>query len=183
LDRLEYKPDISCHSPRIVLKTRRAHCFEGAIFAAACLELLGHKPLLVDLRAVNDDDHVLAVYKQDGLWGAVSKSNFTTLRSREPIYRNIRELALSYFDFYFNTLGVKTLREYSRPMDLNRFNDQCWRTSKKDISRIGEVLDDSKHYRLVKNRIKGGFSKVESRLMKLALDGANHKGVYKPKKE
>jgi hypothetical protein len=78
---------------------------------------------------------------------------------------------------------VKTLREYSRPMDLNRFNDQCWRTSKKDISRIGEVLDDSKHYRLVKNRIKGGFSKVESRLMKLALDGANHKGVYKPKKE
>jgi len=182
LDSLEYKPDISCHSPRTVLRNRRAHCMEGAIFAAACLELLDYKPLLVDMRAVNDDDHVMAVYKKDGFWGAIAKSNFNVLRYREPVYRNIRELVMSYFDLYFNTLGEKTLREYSKPMNLNRFDKQNWRTTEEDISFIGDALDDMPHYKILTLKQKKNLAKADETLMKLALHGANHKGVYKPKK-
>ncbi|MBM3309474.1 MAG: hypothetical protein FJY77_04395 [Candidatus Altiarchaeales archaeon] len=183
LDKLEYDPEISCKSPRVILRKRKAHCFEGAIFASACLELQGYKPLLVDLRAVNDDDHIMAVYKKDGFWGAVAKSNFNVLRYREPVYKSIRELALSYFDLYFNTLGEKTLREYSKPMDLNQFNKQNWRTTEKDISFIGDALDEMPHYSILTLKQKKNLSKADETLMKLALHGANHKGVYKPKKK
>jgi len=90
LDSIDYNPNYECRSPRWVMKKRSAHCFEGALFAAAALQFLGYKPLIVDMRAVNDDDHVIALFKENGCWGAVAKSNFTSLRFREPVYRSLR---------------------------------------------------------------------------------------------
>ncbi|MFB3812574.1 MAG: hypothetical protein ACE14L_00560 [Terriglobales bacterium] len=118
LDDLPYHHGTTAWSPRRVLREGTAHCLEGAIFAAAALRVNGFEPLLWDLEAVRDVDHVLAVYRYDGHWGAVAKSNFTGLRFREPVYRNLRELAMSYFDLYYNLRGERTLRAYSRPVNL-----------------------------------------------------------------
>ena len=109
-------------SPRRVLRDMVAHCLEGALLAAAALRVQGFPPLLLDLEAVRDDDHVLAVFKQHGHWGAIAKSNYSGLRFREPVYRNLRELAMSYFEHYFNLAQEKTLRNYSRPVNLARFD-------------------------------------------------------------
>jgi hypothetical protein len=89
-------------SPRRVLRERTAHCLEGAVFAAAALRVLGFPPLLLDLEAVQDTDHVVAVFRSRGHWGAIAKSNFSGLRYREPVYRSVRELIMSYFDGYIN---------------------------------------------------------------------------------
>ena len=112
----------TCNSPRLVLRHGVAHCMEGALVAAAALRLLGHPPLIVDLEAVRDSDHVLAVYRVDGHWGALAKSDYSGLRSREPVYRTLRELVMSYFEHYYNLAGEKTLRTYSRPVNLARFD-------------------------------------------------------------
>src|SRR5512146_2664235 len=116
LDSLPYHHAQTAWSPRRVLREGTAHCLEGAIFAAAALRVLGFRPLLWDLEAVRDVDHVLAVYRYDGHWGAVGKSNFAGLRFREPVHRSLRELAISYFDVYYNLLGERSLRGFSRPM-------------------------------------------------------------------
>ena len=123
----------TCYSPRTVLRKQVAHCMEGAMLAAAALRLLGHPPLLVDLEAVRDTDHVLAVYRANGYWGAVAKSDYSGLRSREPVYRTIRELVMSYFEHYFNPAGEKTLRGYSRPVSLRQFDRHHWMTSEEDV--------------------------------------------------
>jgi hypothetical protein len=118
LDELRYNKEEhgpTCFSPRRVVRENKAHCMEGALFAAAALEFQGFPPLLVDLEAVRDDDHVLAVFRQRGHWGAIAKSNYAGLRFREPAYRTLRELAMSYFEHYYNDAGEKTLRTYSRP--------------------------------------------------------------------
>jgi len=113
-------------SPRRVLRDRTARCREGALFAAAALRVNGHPPLLLDLEAVRDDDHVLAVLRDRGHWGAVAKSNYAGLRYREPVYRTLRELVMSYFEHYYNLQGQKTLRRYSRPVDHARFDGVRW---------------------------------------------------------
>src|SRR5436853_7295284 len=112
---------ITCRSPRRVLRDRTAHCLEGALFGAAALRVQGFVPLLLDLEAVRDDDHVLALFRQRGCWGAIAKSNYSGLRFREPVYRTLRELAMSYFEHYYNPRGEKTLRSVSRPVNLRRF--------------------------------------------------------------
>ena len=123
LDLFAYRTEDAPASPRRALAERRAHCLDGALLAAAALRFHGHPPLLLDLRAVHDDDHVLAVFRVDGAWGAVAKSNFVGLRYREPIHRTLRELALSYFEPYYSMKRRRTLREYSsRPLDLRRFD-------------------------------------------------------------
>ena len=129
LDGCAYSSDPFYRCPLRVLRERRAHCFDGALFGAAALRRLGHPPALVDLRAVRDDDHVLAVYRVDGCWGAVAKSNFAGLRSREPIHRTLRELVLSYFEAYFNLKGQKTLRQFSPPLSLRQFDRLGWELS------------------------------------------------------
>ena len=119
-------------APRLVLAERRAHCFEGALLAAAALRRLGHAPLVIQLRAVRDDDHVLALYRERpgaGCWGAVAKSNYSGLRFRSAVYRSLRELVMSYFDVYFNLEGEKSLRAFGRPVDLSRFDARAWETS------------------------------------------------------
>ena len=120
-------------SPRRVLRENTSHCFEGAIFAAAALRANGFPPLILDLEAEHDTDHVIAVYRIGGYWGSVAKSNYTNCRYREPVYRTIRELALSYFNGYINLLGERTLRRYSRPINLARFDREQWMTTDKPI--------------------------------------------------
>src|SRR5579884_3054267 len=122
LDTIPYHNANTAWSPRRVLREKTAHCLEGAIFAAAALRVNGFPPLLLDLESVRDFDHVLAIYRIDGHWGAIAKSNFTGLRFREPVYRSLRELAMSYFNDYFNLRGERTLRAFSRPVDLSRFD-------------------------------------------------------------
>lgn len=141
----------TCMSPRFVLKTKKAHCMEGAMLAAAILEFHGHKPLVMDLRSVkpHDDDHVVAVFKQFGCYGAISKTNHAVLRYREPIYKTLRELALSYFHEYFLNNGKKTLREYSLALDLNYFNKLGWRISSEDLFDIPHYLDSIRHFKIL----------------------------------
>jgi len=121
LDAMPYHLADSAWSPRRVLLENTSHCYEGALFAAAALRVLGYPPLILDLEAEHDTDHVIAVYRVDGHWGALAKSNYTGCRYREPVYRSLRELALSYFDTYFNLRGERTLRTFSRPVNMRRF--------------------------------------------------------------
>ncbi len=139
----------TCMSPRRVLREQKAHCIEGAMVAAVALWLRGEKPLLLDLKTIKgDDDHVVALYKRGSLWGAISKTNHTTLRFRDPIYRTVRELAASYFHEYFlNSNGVKTLRSHSGAFNLTKFGTD-WITSEDDLWNITLALDSSRHYRL-----------------------------------
>ena len=122
LDAIPYSAEEVYRSPASVLRDRMGHCFDGALFAAAALRRLGHPPRIVDMIAVRDDDHILAVYKRFGCWGAVAKSNYVGLRFREPIYRSLRELVLSYFELFYNVAGEKTLRAYTVPLDLSGFD-------------------------------------------------------------
>ena len=136
-------------SPIQVLRAGDAHCIEGAILAAYILSLHGYPPLVMYLESTEHDfDHVIAPFRQHGLWGAISKTNHAVLRYREPMYRSIRELVMSYFHEYFTDDGVKTLRRYSRPLNLNVFEDD-WATADGDLWGIDEELDVIKHYDIV----------------------------------
>lgn len=148
----------TCMSPRRVLETKKAHCVEGAVFASAVLEFNGERPIILDLRSTEkpyDYDHVVSVFRVDGFFGAISKTNHSVLRYREPIYKTLRELVLSYFHEYFLDDGRKTLREYSNLLDLNKFNKLNWRTSNENLFEIPEYLDTIKHHHiLTKKQIK-----------------------------
>jgi hypothetical protein len=140
----------TCLSPRRVMREKRAHCIEGAMLAALAFRLQGQKPLILDLEsAFHDFDHVVALFKQHGCWGAVSKTNHAVLRYREPVYRTIRELVLSYFHEYFDKNGFKTLRRYSLPVDLSRFDKQGWMTSEEDVWFVAQHLVDVSHEALL----------------------------------
>lgn len=149
LDEIPYHLAGTAWSPRVVLREQTAHCLEGAIFAAAALRVLGFPPLLVDLEADHDTDHVIAVFKVRGHWGALAKSNFTGCRYREPVYRTLRELALSYFHIYFNLRGERSLRRYSRPVRLARFDRNEWMTSEDNVWFIANYLCDISHVPLL----------------------------------
>jgi hypothetical protein len=170
-----------CRSPRWVMRQNMAHCFEGSLFAAAALRYLGFKPLVVDMMAENDDDHVIAVFHRNGCWGAVAKSNFTTLRYREPVYRTIRELVMSYFDFYFNTLGDKSLRSYSRPVNLSRFDNHDWMTTEADLEFIGDHLNTVRHYKVLTPAMIRSLAVADDVVMNASLNGALPEGLFKPK--
>src|SRR5438309_3334720 len=149
LDSLPYHLADTSWSPRKILIVKTAHSLEVAIIAASALRVLGFPPLHCDLEAVNDTDHVLAIFKLRGCWGAVAKSNFSGCRYREPVYRTLRELAMSYFNIYFNLRGERTLRRYSQPVDLSRFDDRHWMTSERSIWFIAEYLCTIPHTSLL----------------------------------
>jgi len=138
----------TCLSVRGVLREHKAHCIEAAFFAAGALALAGERPLLMDLQAEGDADHVVALFRRDGCWGAISKSNHVWLRWRDPVYRSLRELAMTYFHEYVLD-DRKTLRTYSRAFDLSRFSPTLWVTNEDHCWEIGARLDDSRHYRLI----------------------------------
>lgn len=171
MDAMPYHLATSAWSPRRVLRERTVHCLEGAIFAAAALRVLGYPPLIIDLEADNDTDHVVAVYKQQGLWGSIAASNYAGLRFREPIHRNLRELTLSYFDAYFNLRREKTLRRYSQPVDLRRFDDREWMTTEKDVWFIAEYLLDIPHSPLMSDATAKRLHRVDERSWKADLTG------------
>ena len=139
----------TCRPVREVLKTGRAHCIEGAMLAAAALWVHGEPPLLLDMRAEQDFDHVVAVFKRNDRWGAISKTNGIGLRWRDPVYRSLRELAMSYFHEYTNRRNHKTLREYSVPFDLRRMDPAVWASGSKHCWAVAEKLDDLRHFKLV----------------------------------
>jgi hypothetical protein len=182
LDSVDYNPDYECRSPRWVIRKRTAHCFEGALFAAASLNFIGYKPLLVDMKSFNDDDHVIAVFKENNHWGAVAKSNFTSLRYREPVYRSLRELIMSYFDFYFNINGDKSLRSYSLPLDLTIFNNRNWTTTDDDLEYIGDKLEQLHHFDLLTNKMIRNLKVASPTMLKAGMLGSNLAGLFKPGK-
>lgn len=163
LDALPYHLADTAFSPRCVLRERTAHCLEGAIFAAAALRANGYPPLILDLEAEHDTDHVIAVYRNDGHWGAVAKSNFTSCRYREPVYRSLRELAMSYFNTYFNLRGERSLRTFSRPVNLARFDDLDWMTTEKPIWFIVNYLFDIHHHKLLRSGMAKRLNRVDDR--------------------
>lgn len=178
LDSIPYNDEITCRSPRRVLRDRKAHCMEGALLAAAALERLGQAPLLVDMRAERDDDHILALFRANGRLGALAKSNYTGLRYRSPIYRSLRELVVSYFEDYFNPSGELTLRSYTRPLDLRSARFGQWRTREDDLDDIGEHMDTLPVTVVVTSEEAAALRPVPPLLMEAGLLGANPKGLY-----
>jgi hypothetical protein len=164
----------TCRSPRRVLRDRTAHCLEGALFGAAALRANGNPPLLLDLEAVRDDDHVLAVFRQRGHWGAIAKSNYAGLRYREPVYRSLRELAMSYFEHYYNLAAEKTLRGYSRTVNLRRFDRIGWMTSEEDLWAISDYLFEIPHRPLLSAGAASRLSRVDERLYGAGMFGSVH---------
>jgi hypothetical protein len=142
----------TCMPVAEVLRTGRAHCIEGAMLAAAALWIRGEPPLLLDMRAERDFDHVVALFRRNGRWGAISKTNGIGLRWRDPVYRTLRELAMSYFHEYYNRRDHKTLREYSLPFDLRRMDPALWASGTKNAWEVCEALDRLRHFRLVEGR-------------------------------
>jgi hypothetical protein len=177
LDDLLYnkeKDGETARSPRRVLETREAHCFEGALFAAAALRRLGHPPLVLQLRAVRDDDHVLALFRERpgiGFWGAVAKSNYSGLRFRSPVYRSLRELVMSYFDVYYNLDGEKSLRSFGRPVDLSRFDARGWETAEESLWDVSTYLATRRFTALLARGQVGALTPMDRRLYDAGLVG------------
>ena len=174
IDDLAYnkeKGGATCRSPRRVMRDRTAHCMEGAMFGAAAFRMLGQPPLVLDLEAVRDDDHVLAVFRARGCWGAVAKSNFSGLRYREPVYRTLRELVMSYFEHYYNLRRERTLRNYSRPVSLRRFDRIGWMTAEEDVWKVPEYLFKIRHTPVMPVRMVRQLTRVDARLFSAGLLG------------
>jgi len=173
-EEVAYNPEATCYSSRSVLHHRAAHCMEGALLAASALRQLGHPPLLLDLEAVRDDDHVLALFRQHGHWGAIAKSNYSGLRFREPVYRTLRELALSYFEHYFNLKKEKGLRAYAGPVRLARFDRQNWETAADDPWFVPEYLTTIRHHPLLPPQARQRRFWADQRLFAAGRLGASH---------
>ena len=171
LDRMPYHLADTAWSPRRALREGTAHCLEGAVLAAAALRVNGYPPLVLDLEAVRDVDHVIAVFREHNLWGAVAKSNFAGLRFRSPIYRTLRELALSYFESYYNLRGERTLRGFSRPVNLSRFDHLDWMTSEKSVWAVAEHLVTVSHIPLFPARLAKNLPRLDKRSFDAGLTG------------
>jgi hypothetical protein len=178
IDQFAYRTEDAPAAPRRALAERRAHCFDGALLAAAALRFHGHPPLLLDLRATRDDDHVLAVFRVDGAWGALAKSNFAGLRYREPVHRTLRELALSYFEPYYNLGRQRTLRAYSaRPFDLRRFDRLRWEFDEAAAPRLAERLDARPHRALLTPAQERRLTRIDLRSYRAGMVGTDLAGV------
>jgi hypothetical protein len=183
LDDTRYPSGDENRSPLEVLRQRRAHCLDGGLFAAAALRRIGFPPLIVDLQPDPgmDDDHVLAVYQIDGCWGALAKSNYSGLRFREPVYCTLRELVMSYFEDFFNVHGVKTLRYYTRPINLKKFDRVDWMNSSAGVDWVEVYLKSVKLVPLLTTAQAALLSPVDQRSISAGTLGINPAGTYQPK--
>ena len=163
LDSLPYHLADTAWSPRLVLRHGSAHCYEGALFAAAALRVNGFPPLILDIEAVNDTDHVIAIFKQNSGWGAIACSNYPGGRYRAPIHRTLRELALSYFNDYFNNRRERTMRTYSRPVNLKKFDRREWMTSEAPVWFVAEHLLEIPHTRLLTAKMERALTRIDER--------------------
>jgi hypothetical protein len=181
LDELPYSTEHIYRCPLGVLRERIAHCFDGALFAAAILRRLGHPPLIVEMLPNDrDDDHMLALYKYDGYWGAIAKSNFVGLRFREPVYRSLRELVMSYFEQFYNVEREKTLRSYTVPLNLKAFDKWDWMTSDEHLESIAKNLDRVRKIPVLTQPMISHLSLVDERSYRAGLLEANKRGLYRP---
>jgi len=193
LDNLAYDPEDGCRSVRSTLNTRKAHCLGGALLAAYCLERAGFgRAQIVGMESDPDidDGHAIAVYKVAGLWGCAAKSNYTMIRSRDPVYRTLRELVMSYHDFYFNSKGQKSLLSYSVPIDLNKIDrkvggrqEWIFAPANKSLDKFENEMDKlpvKSHLplNLTKETIKC-INRASPILLKAALLGSNPAGLFK----
>ena len=183
LDQTPYSPQDDNRSPLSVMRDHLAHCLDGGLFAAAALRRLGYDPLIVDLLPDPgmDDDHVLAIYRLNGYYGAIAKSNFVGLRYREPIYRTLRELVLSYFENFYNLNGIKTLRSYTRPINLSRFDALNWEWSDTRLLVIEKYLKKLKGIRLLTPEMTAGLLPVDNLSYQAGMLGSNPDGIYRPR--
>ncbi len=182
LDDLPYSTDSFYRCPQRVLQDRKAHCFDGAVFAAAALRHLGYPPLILNLFAERDDDHLLALFKQDGLWGAIGKSNFVGLRFREPIHRSLRELVMTYFENYYNIEGEKTLRSYTRPLNLSQFDALDWLHNDEAMEVIADRLDQLPTFQLLSIQSLQRLHPMDRRSYEAGMWGTDPEGLYQPVK-
>jgi hypothetical protein len=182
LDSVPYVGEDLNRTPLRVMQDRQCHCLDGGMLAALALQRLGFPPLLVDLVPVPgiDDDHVLAVYQVNGLWGCVAKSNFTGLRYRDPVFRSIRELVMAYFEVFYNIDGIKTLRGYTRPLNLNRFNRFDWQTVQSGTDRVVKRLYTLKPVPVVPEAAIPLIAMLDKRSYDVGFIGVNMDGLYKP---
>jgi len=182
LDSIPYSPDDFYRCPLRVLQDRTAHCFDGAMFAAMALRRIGYPPLILDMLSNGrDDEHLLALFKDAGGWGAVAKSNFVGLRFREPVYRTLRELVMSYFEQYYNLEREKTLRGYTGPLNLKSFDRLNWMTADEAMERIAKRTDEIRRVMLIDAEMEKRLSPVDERSYQAGLIGSDPNGIYKPK--
>lgn len=182
LDEIAYSAEDTNRSPLQVLQDRKAHCYDGALFAAAALRRLGHPPIVVDIlpEPGRDDDHLLAIFKRNGFLGAIAKSNFVGLRYREPIHRYVRELVLSYFEDYFNVLGQKTLRGYAGPLNLSAFDRLAWEWRNEGVDAVVKRLETIRRTSLLTPAMAAELLPVDSRSLGGGLYGSDPDGLFKP---
>ncbi len=182
LDNLPYVGEERNRSPLNVLRDRQCHCLDGGLLAALALSRLGYPPMLMDLvpEAGKDDDHVLAVFRVNGCFGAIAKSNFVGLRFREPVYRSLRELAMSYFEVFYNINGDKTLRGYTRPMNLNRFQHLDWAVNEEHVAIVVNHFYARKSIPLLSPESIALLSPVDRRSYEAGMLGTNFEGLYRP---
>jgi len=181
LDSIAYSADPIYRCPRRVVEDGKAHCFDGALFAAAALRRLGHPPRVLEMlsQPTRDDTHLLGLFKEDGCWGAVAKSNFVGLRFREPIHRTLRELVLSYFEDFFNDAREKTLRGYTLPLDLKRFDRLGWEVHNEPLDAIADRLDQIGRLSLLTPRQVERLSPLDERSYAGGMLGLDRAGLYR----
>lgn len=178
LDSIRYDARGSgCRSARRVLRERTVQCMDAALFAAAALRVQGQRPLILDLEAVQDDDHVLALFRGPGGWGAIARSNYSGLRFREAVHPTIRSLVLSYVEGYFNLRREKTLRRYSRPVNLSRFDRLRWMTAEEDLWAIPDALAEIPHRPLFPKKVLRTLARVDARSFEAGLVGRVEPGA------
>ncbi len=180
LDRTEYSSEPVYRSPRSVIRDMKAHCVDGALFASAAMRFHGRPALVMELAAVRDDDHFLALFREGGYWGCIAKSNFVGLRFREPIHRSYREVALSYFESYYNMEGEKSLRGFGRAVDIARLDWTMWPIEDGLIEEhIVEAVARAPHFALLQGWQEEGLSAVDKRTFEAGMLGANEAGIYR----
>lgn len=184
LDSVQYPAGERNRSVLNVIRERQAHCLDGGMFAAAALSWIGYPATIMDIfpEPGKDDDHILALYQVDGCWGAVAKSNFVGLRLREPVYRSLRELVMSYFESYFNVDGEKTLRSYSRPIRLGKWDYLDWVCDDHGVDVIEMKLKTLKSTPLITEKMAARLNRADEISYKSGLGVANMDGLYKPDK-
>lgn len=181
LDGLSYPAETVYRAPLRVLRERACQCFDGAVFAAALLHRIKYPAVVLDLLPNSrDDDHVLALFRRGTHWGAVAKSNFAGLRFREAVYRDVRELVMSYFEHYYNVHAEKTLRGYTVPLDLKIFDRHQWMTQDDTMELISNKLDEVRRVMVLTRPMISSLSKVDERSCKAGLYGANKAGLSVP---
>lgn len=181
LDSIAYSADDFNRPPLRVMTDQLANCFDGALFAAFALWRLGHSPRIVDLFADNDDDHLLAVFKVRSAWGALAKSNYSGLRYREPVYRSLRELVMSYFDPFFNTLGERSLRSYTRPISLRQFERMGWVTEDSAMPAVAAHTERVARIRLLTPVMVRDLHPVDPRSYEAGRLGVVEAGLFQAK--